>query len=110
MARGGREAEGPVDSLLERESVLAELDRCWRRSARGAGRVALLRGEAGVGKTAAIGAFVAGLDVRTRVLRGWCDRAGIPGLRFVLHLASNLRQFTQTIAELRKKLARPPVA
>jgi DNA-binding CsgD family transcriptional regulator len=38
----------------------------------------LLRGEAGVGKTAVLGHFVAGLDSSIRVLQGWCDPLGAP--------------------------------
>jgi DNA-binding CsgD family transcriptional regulator len=38
----------------------------------------LLRGEAGVGKTTVIAAFVGGLDSPTRVLRGWCDPLAVP--------------------------------
>jgi DNA-binding CsgD family transcriptional regulator len=73
-----REVLAAVDRLLERDAVLAELDRCRRVTARGCGRVVLLRGEAGVGKTAVITRFVAGLGQRTRVLRGWCDALATP--------------------------------
>jgi predicted ATPase len=38
----------------------------------------LLRGEAGVGKTAVITRFTASLDVGIRVLRGWCDPLAAP--------------------------------
>jgi DNA-binding CsgD family transcriptional regulator len=68
----------PTDRLLERDTVLAELDGCRRAAARGAGRVVLLRGEAGVGKTAVIARFVAGLGQKARVLRGWCDPMTAP--------------------------------
>src|SRR6478752_2082650 len=68
----------PVGGLLERQGALAELAGIARRSARGEGRVVLLRGEAGVGKTAVIARFIAGLDQRTRVLRGWCDALSAP--------------------------------
>jgi DNA-binding CsgD family transcriptional regulator len=67
-----------VDRLLERENVLAELDRCRRAAARGGGRVVLLRGEAGVGKTTVIARFVAGLGHGPRVMRGWCDALATP--------------------------------
>ena len=40
----------------------------------------LLRGEAGVGKTAVINRFVAGLDSSLHVLRGWCDPLSAPRL------------------------------
>lgn len=68
----------PKERVLERDVVLAALDRHQRSTARGRGRVILLRGEAGVGKSTAIARFVAGLPSRTRVLRGWCDPLGAP--------------------------------
>jgi DNA-binding CsgD family transcriptional regulator len=64
--------------LLERDAVLADLDRHRRAAGRGAGRMVLLRGEAGVGKTTVIARFVAGLGQRVRVLRGWCDPLTAP--------------------------------
>jgi DNA-binding CsgD family transcriptional regulator len=67
-----------VPRLLERDAVLAELGGLWRRVGRGAGSVVLLRGEAGVGKTAVIARFVAGLDPSTPVLRGWCEPLAAP--------------------------------
>ncbi len=63
----------PRDRLLERGTVLAELEQAQRAVARVGGRLVLLRGEAGVGKTTVIARFVAGLGQRARVLRGWCD-------------------------------------
>jgi DNA-binding CsgD family transcriptional regulator len=67
-----------VERLLEREAVLAELGALAGTARRGAGRLVLLRGEAGVGKTAVIGRFTAGLDDGFRVLRGWCDPLATP--------------------------------
>jgi DNA-binding CsgD family transcriptional regulator/tetratricopeptide (TPR) repeat protein len=66
------------DRLLERDAVLAELDQLQRASARGRGRMLLLRGEAGIGKTTTIGRFVAGLSGSVRVTRGWCDPVSAP--------------------------------
>lgn len=68
----------PRDRLLERATALAELDRHQMATARAGGRVVLLRGEAGVGKTTVIARFVAGLGQRARVLRGWCDPLTAP--------------------------------
>ena len=68
----------PRDRLLERDTVLAEMDRCQRAAGRGSGRVVLLRGEAGVGKSTVIAQFVTGLKQRARVLRGWCDPLSAP--------------------------------
>jgi predicted ATPase len=68
-----------VERLLEREAVLAKLGALTRAARQGAGRAVLLRGEAGVGKTAVITRFTAGLDIDLRVLRGWCDPLAAPG-------------------------------
>ncbi|MGB9252695.1 MAG: AAA family ATPase, partial [Mycobacterium sp.] len=67
-----------MDRLLERDEVLAELGRCRRVAARGSGRMVWLRGEAGVGKTAVIAWFLAGLGPRIRPVRGWCDALATP--------------------------------
>jgi DNA-binding CsgD family transcriptional regulator len=68
----------PTEILLERESVLTQLGELAQRAGRGAGQVVLLRGEAGVGKTAVIRRFLAGLDERVQVLRGSCDPLATP--------------------------------
>ncbi|MCV7101511.1 ATP-binding protein, partial [Mycobacterium palustre] len=62
-----------MEDLLEREAALAELARLARSAARGSGRMVLLRGEAGIGKTAVITRFTSGLRGSWRLLRGWCD-------------------------------------
>jgi DNA-binding CsgD family transcriptional regulator len=67
-----------VQRLLERDAELRRLAGSARRVGRGGGRVVLVRGEAGVGKTAVITRFVAGLDPTVRVLQGWCDPLGAP--------------------------------
>ncbi len=68
-----------VNVLLEREAPLAQLNALARRVARGGpGEVVLLRGEAGVGKTAVLARFAAQLKPRLQVLRGWCDPLGAP--------------------------------
>ena len=74
---GTREAMAKVNRLLERETALAELDRCRRAAARG-GRIVLVRGEAGVGKTTVIARFYEGLGLSTPVVRGWCDALATP--------------------------------
>jgi DNA-binding NarL/FixJ family response regulator len=61
------------DCLLERDTVLAQLNGLAAQAARGAGRVVLLRGEAGVGKTAVIKRFTADGVTGLKVVRGWCD-------------------------------------
>jgi predicted ATPase len=67
-----------AERLLEREAVLAELGGLARGVRRAAGRVVLVRGEAGVGKTAVITAFTAGLDPSVRVVAGGCDPVSAP--------------------------------
>jgi predicted ATPase len=67
-----------VESLLERQAELGELSRLHHQAARGVGRLVLLRGEAGVGKTAVIGRFIGSLDGSARVVRGWCDPLSAP--------------------------------
>lgn len=67
-----------VSPLLERETTLTTLQRCYRAATRGDGQLTLLRGEAGAGKTTVIARFLTGLDPGTRVLRGWCDGSATP--------------------------------
>jgi predicted ATPase/DNA-binding CsgD family transcriptional regulator len=65
-------------TLLERERPLAALAEAHAAAARGDGRVVLVTGEAGIGKTALVTRFVAGLAARSRVLWGTCDDLSIP--------------------------------
>jgi DNA-binding CsgD family transcriptional regulator len=67
-----------VRRLLEREAVLAELERLARGVRGDAGGLVLLRGEAGVGKTTVITAFTGRLDASARVLTGGCDPLSAP--------------------------------
>lgn len=64
--------------MLERDAALAELRRLAHRLRDRGGHVVLLRGEAGVGKTAVIARWLAGLDASVQVLRGWCDPLAAP--------------------------------
>ena len=67
-----------METLLERQAETAELAGLARRAARGAGQLVLVRGEAGVGKTALIARFITELDGSWRVIRGWCDPLAAP--------------------------------
>jgi DNA-binding CsgD family transcriptional regulator len=67
-----------VARLLERDAELRQLSKLTRRVGRDPGRVVLMRGEAGVGKTAVIGELVAAADPAVRVLQGWCDPLASP--------------------------------
>lgn len=59
--------------MLERESELQLLTTAAERVRRAEGGVVLVAGEAGIGKSTLLDAFVAGLEDDLRVLRGWCD-------------------------------------
>ena len=63
--------------LIERDAELQTLHRWWGEAAAGRGRLALVAGEAGVGKTVLVQEFSRGLG-RARVLRGMCEPLGAP--------------------------------
>jgi tetratricopeptide (TPR) repeat protein len=69
----------PADAdLVGRDRLLADLHVWFTRRA-GGGRVALLVGEAGAGKSSVAEALSARLaDDGYRVVRGWCSAAGMP--------------------------------
>jgi len=67
-----------VQILLERDAVLAVMEGLARQAARGDGQMVLLRGEAGVGKSAALRRFLDSLANRAQVLLGWCDPLSAP--------------------------------
>lgn len=62
--------------LLERESALSDLERAATAAVDGNGRIVVVQGPAGIGKTALVAAFVAGFD--GPVLSGACDDLSIP--------------------------------
>src|SRR6185436_1025137 len=64
--------------LLEREVVLRELGSALGDTVRGEGRVALISGEAGIGKTALVGAFTSAHERTMQVLWGACDALFTP--------------------------------
>jgi DNA-binding CsgD family transcriptional regulator len=70
--------------LWERSAALAVLNGMLRESAT-AGRVALIAGEAGIGKTALVRAFAAACGSRARVLWGICDPLVTPRASGPLH-------------------------
>ncbi len=67
-----------MERLLERDPQLGQLRNLAQRLGRRGGHVVLLRGEAGVGKTAMVDRFVAGAGAGLRVLQGWCDPLATP--------------------------------
>lgn len=71
-------APAPPPNLLERDAELAELRELLTEAQRVAGRLALVTGEAGIGKTTLIETFVAGGAPSDRVLWGSCDALFTP--------------------------------
>jgi DNA-binding CsgD family transcriptional regulator len=59
--------------LLERDREIAQLNGLLDGVADTGSRLVLVRGEAGIGKSALIDAFIAGVDERAHVLTGSCD-------------------------------------
>lgn len=59
--------------LLEREGPLRDLEDLAIRATTGEGGVALIRGEAGIGKTSLLRAFTSSQAGRARILWGGCD-------------------------------------
>jgi ATP/maltotriose-dependent transcriptional regulator MalT len=64
--------------LLERGDALATLGHAYDSAVRGEGRVVFVSGEAGIGKTSLVSAFLARLEPGARVLLGACDDLSIP--------------------------------
>src|SRR5689334_84122 len=62
-----------VLGLLERDDQLAALEAALASAERGDGGVALLAGQAGLGKTSVVRAFVRSASGRSRLLLGACD-------------------------------------
>jgi DNA-binding CsgD family transcriptional regulator/tetratricopeptide (TPR) repeat protein len=106
--------------LLERVEELAELGAAARAAADGRGVVALVHGEAGIGKTALVQALPSRLPAGTRLLVGWCDALATPrtlgplkdvapllGGRVTTALATGERD--AVMAALPEALARGPV-
>ncbi|MEE8486967.1 MAG: AAA family ATPase, partial [Gemmatimonadota bacterium] len=65
--------------LLERQSFLDQLQDAFELAASGCGRVVLISGEAGIGKTALVDVFTAIAEAEgARVLQGACDALSTP--------------------------------
>jgi DNA-binding CsgD family transcriptional regulator len=64
--------------LLEREHQLERLLRAWDEASQGHGRLVLVTGEAGAGKTALLTRLRASLGPRVRMLEGVCDSLFTP--------------------------------
>jgi DNA-binding CsgD family transcriptional regulator/tetratricopeptide (TPR) repeat protein len=103
--------------ILEREAHLAKLTERLGEARRGSGRLVMVGGEAGIGKTALVDAFLASLPRGTQILRGGCDPVvparpfapiadiateGGNGLREALASADRDRVFDRFLALLRR--------
>ncbi|MEU9406227.1 AAA family ATPase [Streptomyces sp. NPDC048281] len=64
--------------LLEREAVLQNLAGHLQEAVTGPGRLALVRGEAGIGKTSVVNRLAQLADPRIRILVGACDPLATP--------------------------------
>lgn len=64
--------------LLERDELLRELDERLAEAATGSGRMVLVAGEAGIGKTSLVRAFAAKCAGKALVLQGACDPLATP--------------------------------
>ena len=67
-----------TDELLERDEQLAMLSEALNEARLGQGRIVLIGGEAGAGKTTLVRAFCRRLDRDIRVLVGACDALSTP--------------------------------
>ncbi|HEX3270356.1 MAG TPA: AAA family ATPase [Ktedonobacterales bacterium] len=64
--------------LLERDEYVSALDEALRQAASGYGRIVLVSGEAGIGKTALVERFVADAPAERRALWGACEALFTP--------------------------------
>jgi len=101
----GAVAVAATPALVERESFLAGLREARREADEGGGRLVLIGGEAGGGKTALVRAFAAECEGSTRVLAGACDALYTP--RPFAPVADVAAQIGGELAELLERDARP---
>ena len=93
-------------SLLERDAYLDELGIALQDAVNGEGRVALVSGEAGIGKTALVECFTRQQQGAARVLWGACDALFTPRPLGPLHdMAAQLPGEAQTLLRLDAKRA-----
>jgi DNA-binding SARP family transcriptional activator/DNA-binding CsgD family transcriptional regulator/tetratricopeptide (TPR) repeat protein len=76
--RAGRDSYPGCVALLERTDLLAALASLHEEALEGSGRLVLVHGEAGVGKSELVRAFSAAAASRARVLWGACDPLSSP--------------------------------
>jgi ATP/maltotriose-dependent transcriptional regulator MalT len=108
--------------LLEREPYLAQLEAALVEVEAGEGRIALVSGEAGIGKTTLVERFIQKHTAETRVLRGVCDSLFTPrplgpvhdmaaqiGGDLAQQLASDAKHSAILVAFLRELQGRPTI-
>jgi DNA-binding CsgD family transcriptional regulator len=78
MASSAHIAPSPGTSLLERDEDLAVLHGAFSEVRAGRGRLVLVSGEAGVGKTSLVNAFCGSVRGSSRVFEGCCDALATP--------------------------------
>jgi DNA-binding CsgD family transcriptional regulator/tetratricopeptide (TPR) repeat protein len=78
MGPGQAVSRPPSVELLEREFALESLERWWGEAADGEGRLVVVTGEAGIGKTALLRCFCERLGGGHTVLWGACDNLRTP--------------------------------
>jgi DNA-binding SARP family transcriptional activator len=83
-------------TIVGRSSELATLDECLEIAERGGAAAVLVEGEAGIGKTALLEAWIANASARALVLTGRCDELGrgLPLQPILDGLAEHLRRST----------------
>jgi DNA-binding CsgD family transcriptional regulator len=90
--------------LLERENSLDQLDAALRETSQGSGRIVLVYGEAGIGKTSLVDRFIELRRRGCRTLRGRCDSLFTPQPLGPLYdmaadLPRELRELLQSAAD-----------
>ena len=91
--------------LLERQESLAGLSAAWEEVQAGSGRIALVSGEAGIGKTSLVQAFVRSTPKSARIVWGACDALFTP--RPLGPLYDMLDQFQGELRQLLQVDANP---
>ncbi|MFI7587001.1 BTAD domain-containing putative transcriptional regulator [Spongisporangium articulatum] len=77
-ASSNSKTAAPADGFVGRDEPLAELDRAWTSARAGRGRVVVISGEPGIGKTALVEAFLARHPAATARWGRWPQTPGVP--------------------------------